>query len=350
MDVILIAGHSSIIDQPKIELNGPNYVATYGEVGECNLTSDFVSLERAFFGNQLPRNIDERNVDDFKRIMQSFILNKKFKLQNKMYHDMEITLCIECFVDEYGEKCDEKDASQVIILASGVFRMGDTSPRIVENYYVLINPDESTLIQSNGKIKKFMISRTDANTIYKDSVFPNKAMLDEIYSKNKNLTPRSTIPLKELISKTKFTLSDIISRFNQDQPKIFIVKGCRALDYDANLGARLASSDSEKSSEQSNESDEVVVDQPFLEYEPPLKSAQLPKVNDKVFKKKIRIKIIKQKSAKKGSRIQKDVFDSLLLEPKTKGPRAKGKVDSLMSLGKNAAGKKTRKKRKNKRK
>lgn len=342
MDVILISGHMSVLDQPKINLDHLNSLATYGEVGECNLTNEVLGLENAFFGNRLPINIDERNID----YMQRFIPNKKFKLQNKMYHDMEIALCTECFVDDAGKACSEEESSRVIIFVSGVFRMGHTSHRILSNQAVPIRPDEVTLIRSNGEIKKFMVSRADANIIYQDSVFPTSAMLDEIYSKKlKTGKPikRDSIPLHELISKTSTTLSKIIDfcNFHFSGPKMFIVDGCRAMDDYEDLEARLASSDSEKSA--SSVPDQVV-HSPVQNVVPHIKSVQPPITAFKSHPVKDTVKV-------KGSRIKGKGNDSLLFEPKTKGPRAKkGVFDSLMSLGKNAAGKKTRKKRKNKRK
>ena len=337
MDVILISGHSGVLDQSRLFLNDRTYVVTYGKCGENNYTSEFVNLQKAFFENRLPRD-----VDNFKEIIPSLsiIPDKKFKLHNKMYHDMEIILCTYGFVDADGEECSEEASSYARVYLSGVFLMGNPPPPYY-NRYISIRPT----VDLNGK-KKYMVPRYVASDIYINSVFPTPEMLDEMFLKtlkNGKINKRLAIPLHELISKTRTTLSEIIDIFKSVVPTIFLVEGCR--EYRGNdLEDRLASSNSEKSSEQSNESDEVVVDQPFLAYEPPLKSAQLPNVDDKVFKTPTGIQKIKS------SRIKGKKGDSLvsLVEKKgskTKGPRSKGVFDSLLN-----AGKKTRKKRKNKRK
>jgi hypothetical protein len=270
---------------------------------------------------------------------------------------MSITLCTHSYLkyDKNGNAviCDtEEEADYVNVYFSGIYNVGGRTSNVRHQIPLRI--------ERNGK-SKFFVSRRDANTIYERSIFPDQQMLDQIYSNTNTsgkVINRSVILLNELISKTEFNLSTIISIFNlhdSNKPKIFIVEACREyLGDDADIEARLGSSESEQSSEQSNESDEVVVAPPFLAYKPPPKSAQPPNVDYKVFKKKPPIKKIKMPlgSEKKSSRAQKQC-DSLQDLPKSakKGSRIiKGKFDSLASLGKNVAGKKTRKNRKNKRK
>jgi hypothetical protein len=328
MDVILISGHSGVLDQPRLYLNDRTYVVTYGKVGECSLTGEFVNLEGAFFGNRLPINVDH-----FKEIMPSLTIvpDKTFKLHETKYHDMSLTLCTYGFVDADGEECSEEASSYARVYLSGVFLMGKPPSPYYNNQYISIRP----IVHLNGT-KIYMIPRYVASQIYKNSLFPNSKMLDKMFlksQKNGKIINRKSIPLKELISKTRTTLSEIINIFKSVVPTIFLVEGCR--EYrGVNLEDRLASSsDSESAS--------PVVDGVPLQ----LVASQQPLPLTQTAFKSHRVK---------GSRT-KDKFDSLLLTKgsKTKGPRSKGKVESLVSmpLSNNVnAGKKTRKKRKNKRK
>jgi len=237
--VILIAGHSGVIDQPKIELADSKYVVTYGDFGDCNLTGEYEKLERDFFENQLPRNINS-----FKQNMPTLQTSeKRFKFHDKKYHDMSITLCTYAFMNERHEQCDtEEEASYVEIYLSGTFIMGNNHPNY--NNIVRIKPT----FDINGR-KRFMVPRHVAYKIYETSVFPNKQMVDRIFlqqQKDKRIIQRNSIPLKELIENTKTTLSTIISKFASDKPKIFILDGCRYYEGN-NLENRLASSASENS-------------------------------------------------------------------------------------------------------
>jgi hypothetical protein len=249
--VILISGHSGhsgYFDQPKIELADPNYILTYGEFGEYNLNTDFGELEKRFFRNTLPTNIK-----DFKRILPSLAptLTKKFKLKKTRYHDMPITLCTYVFMNEDHKQCTkEEDASYIAIYLSGVFMMGTGhNPDYMDSY--IIRPS----FDLRGK-KRFKVPRYIVDKIYETCVFPNKAMIDNMFLKtlkSGETNVRSSISFNELIEKTSFTISNIISNFTT--PTIFILHACREYTGD-NLNKRMESSASSENFESEHFVDE----------------------------------------------------------------------------------------------
>ena len=312
-EVILIAGHSGVINQSKIALNVPNYVLTYGNFGDCNLTGEYEILERKFFNDELPRNIDE-----FKQILPTLqTSDKQFKFHKNKYHDMSITLCTDGFFNESGEECLEKDASYVIIYLSGTYIMRYSSG--ILNEPIKLYPEVNIV---NGR-RKFMVSRRVASDIYKGSVFPNEEMLDQIFlQKQKNKTiKRNSIPLNELIQKTQTTLSLIISKFTSDNPKIFILDGCRYYEGD-NSEDRLASSASENSGSSIESEDMSGFEQSFVQITPPIQIN--PPIKPPIKSKPIR----KNTLTKRGSRTNGKKGDSLLnlgLNPNAKGTRKRKK-------------------------
>ena len=322
MDIILIAGHSGVIDQSKIELADSKYILSYGKLGECNLTSEYVNLEREFFKNKLPRNIDE-----FEEIIPTLqTSDKKFKLHKTKYHDMSITLCTYGFMNERHEQCDtEEEASYVEIYLSGTFIMGNNHPNY--NNIFRINPT----FDINGR-KRFMVPRYVAYNIYKTSVFPNEQMLYNMFlkeQKNGKIIKRESIPLNELIENTKTTLSTIISEFNSDNPTIFILDGCRQYIGD-NFHDRYASSASENSGSIESEQslDDYIADRPNIS-----NRSNRPNISNRTNRKKTLVK------PKYVSRITGKSDSLLNLNPKEKkGSRITCKRDSLLN-----GGKKTRK-------
>lgn len=315
-EVILIAAHTSIIDQHKIALEGPNYVLTYGKFGDCILTSEYANLERMFFNAQLPRSVDE-----FEEIIPTLpppTSDKKFKLHRNNYHDMSITLCSYGYMTENHEQCDtEEDASYIDIYLSGTFVMGNNHI----NYNNVVRIDPTFYIDGS---KRFMVLRRVASDIYKTSVFPDERDLDKIYSKklkNGTIIKRNSISLNELISKTKTTLSFIISKFTANKPRIFILDGCRYYGGN-NLDERNVSSASENSGSSTESEDMSGFEQSFVQITPPIQIN--PPIQPPIKSKPIR----KNTLTKRGSRTNGKKGDSLLnlgLNPNAKGTRKRKK-------------------------
>ena len=129
--------------------------------------------------------------------------------------------------------------------------------------------------------------------------------------------------MKELIENTKTTLSSIISKFNSDNPTIFILDGCREYIGD-NFHDRYVSSASENSG--SIESEQSLDDD----------IADIPIRPNRPIRKKT---LVKKVIPTKGSRITHPLLNLNLKDKK--GSRITGQGDSLLNL--NAKGKKTRK-------
>ena len=349
LKIILISGHMSVIDQPKIELADSKYILTYGKIGESNLNSDFAKLEREFFNDELPRNIDE-----FKQKLPTLqTSDKQFKLHNQNYHDRSITLCSYVFVkvrdDGKVEPCNtEEEASYIVIHFSGTFQMGFLPSYFNDNIYRVNENYADNAIQIYPKVtpsgkKKFMVMRYQMDRLYKGSLYPNKNFINNLFNNKKE------IAFQILVDATKIKLSTLISMFTRNSQKtLFIIDGCNDY-YGASYEDRLASSASENSgssiesehmlaSENSGSSieseDMLAFSEPTLQIQPTIK----PKPEKR-----------KNTFTKKGSRTTGKIGDSLANLPQRRSRTTGKQGDSLLNLGLNPNAKGTRK-RKRKRK
>lgn len=224
-NVYLIECHSAVINSSRIPLPDNTALVTYGQIGDCNTSTEFANVYNAFFQNRIP------DLDGILELQNSN--NKKLKIHTNKYHDHSITLCTYTYFN--GDNSwveDAEDAEKVLIERSGVFQMGHNTDIARRNTSITINKTYN----KNASKGWFEIMPHQAEQIYAGSIFPSPEQIENIFNK------KEYMKLHEFIDIINDICSSLSELFRIIGGGIYILSGCRQMnDIDAIQERRLSS-------------------------------------------------------------------------------------------------------------
>ena len=224
-NVYLIECHSAVINSSRIPLPDNTALVTYGQIGDCNTSTEFANIYNAFFQNLIP------DLDGILELQTSN--NKKLKIHTNKYHDHSITLCTYTYFN--GDNSwveDAEDAEKVLIERSGVFQMGHNTDIARRNTSITINKTYN----KNASKGWFEITLRQAKQIYAGSIFPSPEQIENIFNKKEYMKLHDFI---DIINNNCPSLSEL---FRIIGGGIYILSGCRQMnDIDAIQERRLSS-------------------------------------------------------------------------------------------------------------
>jgi hypothetical protein len=229
-NVYLIECHSGVVDAPRILLPKDTILVTYGQIGDCNRSSEFENVYNAFFQNDIP--MDETGILEL--IKPTPLNNKKLKIHDRLYHEHDITLCTYTYFN--GDNSwveDSEDAENVLIERSGVFQMGNNADIARRNSSITINKTYN----KNATKGWFEITLRQAKQIYAGAIFPSQPQIEQIFGDKKVIRLDQFI---EIINDMCPTLGMLFSMIGGGT---FILSGCRSMDDIESIQERRLSSD-----------------------------------------------------------------------------------------------------------